>query len=532
LSTLLEHHALWPVRCQNRTGGRVQKCAHAPNHALASKRQARLEGPGDIVVAAPGEVRPGARSDRECFAEPLSLAALVMSPSLTADGLIRARRGQLLNPMNVKQPSDRVWRLASAARSRHAPHHLILIASLAITAASGCSSSPSSPTAVSGGVSALSLSVSSAVPGVAVTGTITLSKVAPTGGASVTVTSSDSAATVPTIVSVPAGATTQTFELETVDTSSSTTTTVTITATYGGVSKTATLSVGRPILQSLSLSTDAVACGTILTGKVTLTLTAPTGGLPIALASNSPFVFVPASVTVAEGSTSQTFEIETIDTPSAITTTVTAAYADVTLNATLSIENERLESLIGIPAQVPGGISFQGKVTVSKPAPANGISVVIASSNPAVAVPAVATVAAGATTGAFDIVTANLPATVTTTISATYAGVTRSATLTVVPHPDISAVSCSPSSPVGGALVECTGTLVSPAPATGWLLSLESSDSSFGLPSTLSTPAGTSTFHFTVATTPVSSAEWVTIQINDAPSGLSLFRFTMYVAVS
>jgi hypothetical protein len=68
----------------------------------------------------------------------------------------------------------------------------------------------------------------------------------------VPVTSSDSAATVPTVVTVPAGATTQTFEIDTVDTSSLTTTIVTITAIYGGVSKTATLSVGRPILQGLS----------------------------------------------------------------------------------------------------------------------------------------------------------------------------------------------------------------------------------------------------------------------------------------
>ena len=90
-------------------------------------------------------------------------------------------------------------------------------------------------------LSAISVSPASVVGGNSSTGTVTLSAAAPGGGIVVSLSDSSSATSVPSTVTVPAGATSRTF---TVTTSAVTTTTSsTITATFGGASRTVTLTV-------------------------------------------------------------------------------------------------------------------------------------------------------------------------------------------------------------------------------------------------------------------------------------------------
>jgi hypothetical protein len=85
------------------------------------------------------------------------------------------------------------------------------------------------------------LSPGSVSSGASSTGTVTLNQLAPSGGASVSLSSNSAAATVPASVTVTAGEASATF---TVTTGSVTTSTpVTITGSYGGASKTATLTV-------------------------------------------------------------------------------------------------------------------------------------------------------------------------------------------------------------------------------------------------------------------------------------------------
>jgi hypothetical protein len=90
-------------------------------------------------------------------------------------------------------------------------------------------------------LSAVSLNPASVVGGNSSTGTVTLSAAAPTGGASVSLSDNSSAATVPASVTIPAGSTSATFAVT--STSVTTSTTATISALWGGVTRTATLSV-------------------------------------------------------------------------------------------------------------------------------------------------------------------------------------------------------------------------------------------------------------------------------------------------
>ena len=106
---------------------------------------------------------------------------------------------------------------------------------------SGATASPPQPAALS----SLSLSPTGVTGGNSSTGTVTLTSAAPAGGASVALSSSNTAAaTVPASVTVPAGSTSATFTVSTSSVSSNTSST--ISASYGGVSRTAILAVNAP----------------------------------------------------------------------------------------------------------------------------------------------------------------------------------------------------------------------------------------------------------------------------------------------
>src|SRR3989442_5628440 len=141
------------------------------------------------------------------------------------------------------------------------------------------------------------------------TGTATLDGQAPAGGAQVTLSSNNPAATVPGSVTVPAGATSAPFTITTSAVAASTS--ATITASYNGVTRTSTLSVTPPVVSSLGVNPTTVTGGSNSTGTVTLNGPAPAGGAPVTLSSNNPAATVPGTVTVPAAATSPTFTLIT-----------------------------------------------------------------------------------------------------------------------------------------------------------------------------------------------------------------------------
>jgi len=119
----------------------------------------------------------------------------------------------------------------------------------------------------------LALAPNPVIAGKTSTGTVTLTAAAPAGGASVTLLSSmTTAANVPASVTVPAGVTSATFSVSTLNVNA--TTVSNISASYGGVSQ----SVALKTLSMLSIHPSGVTGGTAATGTVTLSAAAPTGG--------------------------------------------------------------------------------------------------------------------------------------------------------------------------------------------------------------------------------------------------------------
>jgi hypothetical protein len=116
--------------------------------------------------------------------------------------------------------------------------------------------------------------------------------------------------------------------------------------------------------------------------------------------------------------------------------TLSATYGGSTKTTTFTVNpaavSAVLASLTLNSTRVKLGSSVTATVRLSAPAPVGGATVILASSNPAVAsVPASVVVAAGTTSKTFAVSTAAKGQTGTVTISASYLGTTKTAALSV-----------------------------------------------------------------------------------------------------
>jgi hypothetical protein len=302
----------------------------------------------------------------------------------------------------------------------------------------------SSAAPVSVTLSSLSVNPTSVTGGNSSTGTVTLSGAAPSGGAVVTLSSSNTtAARVPSSVTVAAGATSATFTVSTSAVAASTT--VSISGAYGGITRSASFTVTpapppTSTLSSLTLNPTNVVGGVqSSTGTVTLSGAAPSGGAVVTLSSsNTNVARTPSSVMVAAGATSATFTVSTSAVFASTTVSISGTYGGVTRSASLTVTPVplpplALASLTLSPSSVIGGLeSSTGTVTLTRAAPRGGAIVALFSSNGAARVPSSVIVPAGASAASFTVSTSIVLISTSSTISASYNGTTRAATLGVL----------------------------------------------------------------------------------------------------
>jgi hypothetical protein len=193
--------------------------------------------------------------------------------------------------------------------------------------------------------------------------------------------------------------------------------------------------VGQASLNSLAVNPSSVTGGQSATGTVGLSGPAPANGALMTLSSANPAATVPSSVTVPANATSANFTVSTTAVGSITLGNITAAYSGVAKSATLAVNPSAPAALSAMtlsPTTVVGGSNSIGTVTLTKAAPAGGLVVTLASNRPTKAsVPANVTVPAGASSAAFNVVTTAVNKKTIASISASYGGVTKSATLTI-----------------------------------------------------------------------------------------------------
>jgi uncharacterized repeat protein (TIGR03803 family) len=339
---------------------------------------------------------------------------------------------------------------ATTADFQATANNLFVLSNTVVTATAtlGNSTAQGSVTVTTGiAVKSISLNPTSVTGGNSTTATVTLTAAAPSGGNEVLVqfcancnpADPNPPVQLPVVVTVPAGKTSLSFSIGTLSTT--TKEVVPIFAQSGGTAPSANLTVNpgssSVTLSSLTLNPTSVTGGSNSTGTVTLTGAAPSGGASVTLtSSNTSVATVPSSVTVPASNTTAAFTVSTSGVSSNTNVTITGNYGGTQRSATLTVtpgsSSVTLSSLTLNPTSVNGGNNSTGTVTLTGAAPSGGATVSLSSSNTSVAtVPSTVTVSAGNTSATFTATTQRVSSNTNVVISATYAGTTDNATLTV-----------------------------------------------------------------------------------------------------
>lgn len=217
----------------------------------------------------------------------------------------------------------------------------VLVVGLLNASCSKNTPNPITPSCTDFTLNNLTLTPASVAVGTPAQGSVSIACPAGSGGANVTLSSSDGSATVPASVAIPSGSASTTFSVTTVAAG-----TPTISASSGGGTRNAVLTITGGTtttvsLANMTLASSSVAGGSLMTGTVTLSAAAPAGGTTVGLSSSDSSVgSVPASVTVAAGSTTATFSVTTRAVGGTINIVITASLSGVTKTANLAVTQQ------------------------------------------------------------------------------------------------------------------------------------------------------------------------------------------------
>ncbi len=226
--------------------------------------------------------------------------------------------------------------------------------------------------------------------------------------------------------------------------------------------------VSVPALSSITCIPGSLNAGQISACTITMNMGAPAGGTAISPASDNASLAVPATVTVAAGATTATFNATASATiASNQSATVTATLGSSSQTAAISLVAPVLVSGVTCsPASVGQSTTSTCAVTLNQTAPAGGWSVTLASSSASLTVPAMVTVAAGATTATFSATAAAaIASNQNAAVTATLGSSAQTATVSLVAPVLVSGVACSPSVLGAGGSSDCTVSLTQAVPA-------------------------------------------------------------------
>lgn len=215
----------------------------------------------------------------------------------------------------------------------------------------------------------------------------------------------------------------------------STNTVGTVNATFGSVTLHASITVTPAVISSVQVSPSSVQGGVSSTGTVTLNGGAGSSGDVVTLSVTGP-ASVPASVTVASNGTTANFNVTTSAVSVQSSAVISATWNSTTVMTTLTVTPASLSTFTLSASTVIGGTSTSGTITLNGKAGSSGDAVAISGSGPAT-LTTPETVASGATSVTFSIPTSNVASSTSETITATWNGGTKQATLTVLPSPTI-----------------------------------------------------------------------------------------------
>jgi hypothetical protein len=371
-------------------------------------------------------------------------------------------------------------------------------------------------------IQSLVVDPSTVVGGQTSTGTVHLTEAAPTGGATVTLTSGSGAITVPASVIVRQGETSASFTVNTNEVGQ--VSPRKIFANYNGEAEAVLTLLPVSRLKTLTLNPSMVVGGNNVDGIVELTFDAPSGGAVVQLTSGSAAIIVPPSITVAEGQVTASAVIATMPVQTTAVREVYASFMGVTRAASLTLNPGVHPATFTInPSTVFGGDTATGTVTLSAPAPFGGATLQVSSSSSAIVVPPTVAVPPLASSVSFPIETKSVGAVFTRHVVVTLNGVSRAAEITLIPALEMETFTCVPSRLQGGLMSVGSVRLSNPAPVGGASISLVSESGAIIVPETVVVPQGQTEVSFSIQTRPVGAV--FTRQVTATYRGKSIATF-------
>ncbi len=317
----------------------------------------------------------------------------------------------------------------------------------------------------------------------------------------VQLTSTSSLVTVPASVTIPVGTPQMTFNVV-----ASTVTTLQqalLIATRNGLADTLLVRVLPPVaVASLALPAQ-VGSGTSATGSITLNQAAPAGGVTVQLASNSPNLQLPASVTVPANELTATFTatVPAFGGPANQAVQVSATSGGSVATASVTLLPHTV--FLTLPPGVRGGQPYAFDVGLSRPAPPGGLTVTLTSATSAFPLPASVTFNAGDSARTVNVATQGVLSNVAAVITAAFGASLAKNTVALGPAA-ISTFTMSPTSIRGGGVtVTGTVTLAGTAPPSGLQLEVTTLKPQFvSVPSVVTIPGNQGTVQFNVTSLP------------------------------
>jgi hypothetical protein len=192
-----------------------------------------------------------------------------------------------------------------------------------------------------------------------------------------------------------------------------------------------------PTIRSVSLDRASVIGGCeTLAGAITLSASAPAGGIEVSLTSTNAAVVVARSVRVPEGETRIVFTPTVSPVSSLQTGTLFASHQGSGKRVAFRVQPGGVAGVKVTPNPVIGGQSATGQVTLPCPAGLEGVPVSLASSRAdLVQVPASVQVPAGAFSVTFPVTTREATAVIPVVVTARFNDLVRTDTLEVRPVP-------------------------------------------------------------------------------------------------
>jgi trimeric autotransporter adhesin len=344
--------------------------------------------------------------------------------------------------------------------------------------------------------------------------TVGLSKVAPAGGANVTLSNTNAVLSAPASVTVPANATSAAFVTSTTNVSSNQS--ATLTAALGSssvsatVSLTAAVSVVAPssmVCIPSSLPAGASSTCTITLNKLTV------GWSVIALSSDNANLTIPSAALIKTGTTGVFIATAASSIVISQNATLTATLNGNTTTAIISMTGNSvgISSLACNPASIGQNASATCTMNLSNVAPAGGATVTLSNSNPNLTAPLSVPVTVGATKASFAVTTSGIASDQSATLTATLGATSAATTVSLVAPILVSSLACTPSTLGPNASSTCTVTLTKAAPTGGAAVTLSDNSAALTVQSSVTVPAAATSATFNATTAAISSDQTATI---------------------